>query len=108
HEPVLLETCLELLDPGRGGVFVDATLGLGGHAHHLLERFPEIRLVGIDRDAEALELARSRLAPFDDRVTLLLGENARLAELLDETGIASISGLFADLGVSSLQLDKPE
>ncbi|HEX2465762.1 MAG TPA: 16S rRNA (cytosine(1402)-N(4))-methyltransferase RsmH, partial [Thermoanaerobaculia bacterium] len=88
--------------------FVDATVGLGGHAHHLLERFPAIRLVGIDRDPEALELARSRLAPFADRVTLLLGENARLAELLDETGIASFSGLFADLGVSSLQLDKPE
>ena len=64
--------------------------------------------MGIDRDAEALELARARLAPFADRVTLLLGENARLAELLDEAGIASIAGLFADLGVSSLQLDKPE
>jgi 16S rRNA (cytosine1402-N4)-methyltransferase len=105
---VLVAETTELLAPGRGGVFVDATVGLGGHASHLLERFPAIRLVGIDRDAEALELARSRLAPFADRVTLLLGENARLAELLDDAGIASIAGLFADLGVSSLQLDKPE
>jgi 16S rRNA (cytosine1402-N4)-methyltransferase len=105
---VLLAEATEMLDPGRGGIFVDATVGLGGHARHLLERFPAIRLVGIDRDPEALELARARLQPFADRVTLLLGENARLVELLEEAGVERISGLFADLGVSSLQLDKPE
>jgi 16S rRNA (cytosine1402-N4)-methyltransferase len=65
-------------------------------------------VVGIDRDPEALELARERLRRFGDRVTLLLGENARLAELLDEAGVGGIAGLFADLGVSSLQLDKAE
>jgi 16S rRNA (cytosine1402-N4)-methyltransferase len=108
HQPVLLDQVGEFLDPGRGGVFVDATVGLGGHARHLLDRFPAIRVVGIDRDAEALELARERLRPFAERVTLLLGENARLDELLDEAGVGRISGLFADLGVSSLQLDKPE
>jgi 16S rRNA (cytosine1402-N4)-methyltransferase len=104
---VLLAESTEFLDPGRGGVFVDATVGLGGHAHHLLDRFPAIRVVGIDRDAEALDLARERLHSFSDRVTLLLGENARLVELLEEAGIGRISGLFADLGVSSLQLDRP-
>jgi 16S rRNA (cytosine1402-N4)-methyltransferase len=108
HEPVLLAETAELLDCGRGGVFVDATVGLGGHAAHLLELFPAIRLVGIDRDDEALELARARLADFDDRVTLLRGENGRLSELLEEAGIGGIAGLYADLGVSSLQLERPE
>ena len=89
-------------------MFVDATVGLGGHALHLLQLFPDLRLVGIDRDDEALAIASERLAPFGDRVTLLQGENARLAELLDEAGIGQIAGLFADLGVSSLQLDKGE
>ena len=89
-------------------MFVDATVGLGGHAFHLLERFPVIRLVGIDRDDEALAIARERLAVFGDRVTLLRGENARLPELLDEAGVEQVAGLLADLGVSSLQLDKGE
>jgi 16S rRNA (cytosine1402-N4)-methyltransferase len=105
---VLLAETLELLDPARGGVFVDATVGLGGHAVHLLERFPELRLVGIDRDAEALELARARLEPFADRVTLLEGENRELSELLDDVGMGSIAGLYADIGMSSLQLDRAE
>jgi 16S rRNA (cytosine1402-N4)-methyltransferase len=108
HEPVLLDRATEFLDPGRGGVFVDATLGLAGHAIHWLEHWPELRLVGIDRDPEALEIARERLAPFADRVTLLCGENAALGELLDQAGVARVSGLFADLGVSSLQLDRAE
>jgi 16S rRNA (cytosine1402-N4)-methyltransferase len=89
-------------------VFVDATVGLGGHALHLLERFPDIRLVGIDRDDEALALAGERLRAFAGRFILLRGENARLAELLDEAGVGRIAGLLADLGVSSLQLDKGE
>jgi 16S rRNA (cytosine1402-N4)-methyltransferase len=83
-------------------------VGLGGHALHLLERFPAIRLVGIDRDGEALAIARERLAPFKGRVTLLEGENASLSELLDEAGVGQVAGLFADLGVSSLQLDRAE
>ena len=89
-------------------MFVDATVGLGGQALHLLQRFPHIRLVGIDRDDEALAIAGERLQPFGDRVTLLRGENARLSELLDEAGIGQVAGLLADLGVSSLQLDKGE
>jgi 16S rRNA (cytosine1402-N4)-methyltransferase len=108
HEPVLLAEATELLDPARGGVFVDATVGLGGHAHHLLDRYPEIRLVGIDRDPEALEEARLRLARFGDRVTLVEGENERLDELLDRAGVSKVAGLLADLGVSSLQLDRAE
>ena len=98
----------EFLDPGRGGVFVDATVGLAGHALHLLSLHPGIRLFGIDRDAEALAEARRRLEPFADRVVLARGENARLGELLDEAGIDRIAGLYADLGVSSLQLEKAE
>jgi 16S rRNA (cytosine1402-N4)-methyltransferase len=105
---VLLAEATELLDAARGGVYVDATVGLGGHAHHLLELHPSIRLVGIDRDPEALEAAGLRLAPFADRVTLLQGENENLEQLLDEAGVASIAGLLADLGVSSLQLDRAE
>jgi 16S rRNA (cytosine1402-N4)-methyltransferase len=108
HQPVLVEETTEFLDPARGGVFVDATVGLGGHAVHLLERFPAIRLVGIDRDAEALALARARLQPFVDRVTLVEGENQHLAELLDDAGVGPIAGLYADLGLSSLQLDRAE
>ncbi|HVR30895.1 MAG TPA: 16S rRNA (cytosine(1402)-N(4))-methyltransferase RsmH [Thermoanaerobaculia bacterium] len=108
HEPVMVAETTEFLDPGRGGIFVDATVGLGGHALHLVSRYPEVRLFGIDRDAEALAEARLRLEPFADRVVLARGENARLEELLDEAGIDRIAGLYADLGVSSLQLEKAE
>jgi 16S rRNA (cytosine1402-N4)-methyltransferase len=110
HVPVLLEETLGFLAPERrpGGLFVDATLGLGGHAEALLRRAPEARLLGLDRDAQALELAARRLAPFEDRVRLEHAVFDRLEEVLARLGIDRVAGVLADLGVSSLQLDLPE
>jgi 16S rRNA (cytosine1402-N4)-methyltransferase len=110
HVPVLLEETLGFLAPERrpGGLFVDVTLGLGGHAEALLRRAPEARLLGLDRDAQALELAARRLAPFGDRVRLEHAVFDRLEEVLAGLGIESVAGILADLGVSSMQLDVPE
>lgn len=108
HVPVLLPEVLELLQPGRGGIFVDATLGLGGHAEALLDSGAEVRLVGIDRDPDALALAGERLARFGSRVSLAAGRHEDLAEILDGLGVARVDGVLADLGVSSMQLDRAE
>ncbi|MGE0638712.1 MAG: 16S rRNA (cytosine(1402)-N(4))-methyltransferase RsmH [Thermoanaerobaculia bacterium] len=110
HLPVLLDETLAWLDPGRGGSFVDCTLGLGGHAEALLDRFPDVRLFGIDRDRRALDLARARLAPFAARVHLVEGNFAQIAELWEQGPWSTErpAGIYADLGVSSLQLDTPE
>ena len=106
HEPVLFNEVLEYLIPNRGdGTLVDATVGLGGHSEGLLERHPGTRLIGIDRDPEALERSRQRLSRFGDRVTLVRGRHESLIEILKQSGTESISGLLADLGVSSMQLD---
>ena len=106
HQPVLLSEVLEYLVPNRAdGTLVDATLGLGGHAEALLERHPDVRLIGIDRDPQALERSKERLSRFGDRVTLVRGRHESLIEILKQSGTGSISGLLADLGVSSMQLD---
>jgi 16S rRNA (cytosine1402-N4)-methyltransferase len=109
HTPVLVEEALRYLAPERGGVFVDCTLGLGGHAEALLEACETARLVGIDRDPRALERAARRLARFGDRVRLVAGAFSEIRELL--AGVAGrqarVAGILADLGVSSLQLDTP-
>jgi 16S rRNA (cytosine1402-N4)-methyltransferase len=106
HEPVLLNEILEYLRPNRAnGTLVDATVGLGGHAEALLEQHSNVRLVGIDRDAEALERSRQRLSRFGDRVTLVKGRHESLIEILKQSNIENVSGLLADLGVSSMQLD---
>ncbi|MFL6247411.1 MAG: 16S rRNA (cytosine(1402)-N(4))-methyltransferase RsmH [Thermoanaerobaculia bacterium] len=106
HDPVLLQETLEFLEPNRpDGVLVDATIGLGGHAEALLERHADIRLVAIDRDPEALERSRQRLSRFADRVTFVRGRHESLIDILKQLDIASVSGLLADLGVSSMQLD---
>src|SRR5688572_9702115 len=106
HEPVLFSEVLEALEPNRGdGVLVDATVGLGGHAEALLERNPDVRLVAIDRDPEALERSRQRLSRFGDRVTFVRGRHESLIDILKQLEIATVSGLLADLGVSSMQLD---
>ena len=96
---------VELLAPERGGFFVDATVGAGGHARALLEAGPGIRLLGLDRDPDALGLARERLVGFADRVRLLEGNFGDLAELL--AGSAAPDAILADLGVSSMQLEEP-
>jgi 16S rRNA (cytosine1402-N4)-methyltransferase len=102
---VLVREVVELLAPERGGFFVDATVGAGGHAAALLERGPEIRLFGLDRDPDALALARERLSPFAPRVELSLGNFADLETALET--YPAPDGILADLGVSSMQLDLP-
>lgn len=112
HEPVLLAEVLDLFAPvaaGRAGaILVDCTLGLGGHAAALLERFPAAALVGIDRDGRALELAAERLSPFGARVRLARGRFSELERTLDALGVGRVDGILADLGVSSMQLDTAE
>ena len=108
HIPVLLEEAIALLAPERGGLFVDCTLGLGGHTAALLAASPTARVIGIDRDPEALRLAESRLHPFAERMRLLPGEFSRLEQLLEAVQISRVDGILADLGVSSLQLETAE
>jgi 16S rRNA (cytosine1402-N4)-methyltransferase len=110
HVPVLVAETLALLAPERrpGGWFVDATVGLGGHAEALLRRAPEARLLGLDRDPQALERAAERLAVFGDRVRLEHANFGDLEAVLERLGFVSVAGVLADLGVSSLQLDTAE
>lgn len=111
HDPVLLDRCVDLLAPaleGPASVVVDATLGMGGHAEALLERCPNATLVGLDRDAEALALASSRLARFGERFRPVHAVFDAIDASLDRLGIGEIHGALFDLGVSSLQLDEPE
>ena len=107
HRPVLCEQVLEALAPPEGGVVVDATVGLGGHAHALLDRFPSVRIVGLDVDPDALAVARRRLEGFADRVSLVNASYWRIAEVARSHGVAQADGVLFDLGVSSLQLDTP-
>jgi 16S rRNA (cytosine1402-N4)-methyltransferase len=119
HVPVLAQRCVELLTPaltrsrsdGSDAVLVDATLGAGGHAERFLTELPGLRLIGLDRDPSALDIARNRLAPFADRVTLVHTRYDGIAEALAESGyrtMESIDGVLFDLGVSSMQLDRAE
>ena len=108
HRPVLLEETVEALKPERGGLFVDATLGLGGHSEALLEACTQVRVLGLDRDREALRLAAERLARFGTRFRPVHANHREIARVLEEAGEAQASGILADLGVSSLQFDTPE
>jgi 16S rRNA (cytosine1402-N4)-methyltransferase len=111
HVPVLLGRVLELLAPALtapGAVVVDATLGMGGHAEALLVAHPQARLIGIDRDTDALALATARLAPFGTRITLVHAVYDQLPVVLAELGLSEVDGILFDLGVSSLQLDETE
>ncbi len=119
HIPVLLERCVEILAPaltrtaadGSGAVLLDATLGAGGHAERFLTEFPGLRLIGLDRDSDALAIARRRLARFGDRVQFVHTRYDGIADALDESGLPatqSIDGALFDLGVSSMQLDQPD
>lgn len=108
HVPVLRDRVLALLAPavsGPGAVAVDTTLGLGGHAFALLSSFPDLRLIGIDRDPSALSLAAARLAPFEDRVSLHQAVYSSLPAVLSSLGLTRVDGVLFDLGVSSMQLD---
>jgi 16S rRNA (cytosine1402-N4)-methyltransferase len=104
HVPVLLDEVVHWLTPERGGVFVDCTVGLGGHARVLLEHGVE-RLVGLDRDPAALAIARETLREFGDHVELVHADYRELAPLLDARGLTAVDGILADLGVSSMQLE---
>jgi 16S rRNA (cytosine1402-N4)-methyltransferase len=107
----MLQRCLDLLAPALqrpGAVVVDCTLGLGGHSEALLTRFPEARLVALDRDKEALRLAGERLAPFGDRATLVHAVYDELPEVLRRLDIPRAQGVLFDLGVSSMQLDEAD
>jgi 16S rRNA (cytosine1402-N4)-methyltransferase len=109
HVPVLLERVVDLLAPALerpGAVVVDATLGVGGHAEALLRRCPQIRLIGLDRDLEALERARERLAPFGAQVEAVHAVYDQLPAVLAQLALARVQGVLFDLGVSSLQLDQ--
>ncbi|MBQ9492378.1 MAG: 16S rRNA (cytosine(1402)-N(4))-methyltransferase RsmH [Oscillibacter sp.] len=107
HTPVLLEACLDALPVRPEGVYVDGTLGRAGHAREIVRRLTTGRLVGIDRDPEALSASAERLAPWRDRVTLLHGSFADLDALLDRANVREADGMLFDLGVSSPQLEDP-
>ena len=108
HIPVLLDQVLELLAPVPGALLIDATLGAGGHAEALLEAVaPGGRVVGIDRDTAALELAAERLRRFGASFLALRGDHEDLVRLLHQTGVFAVDGILLDLGVSSMQLDDP-
>ncbi len=111
HVPVLLDRVVALVAPALerpGSVFVDATLGLGGHTEAVLDRCPAARVVGVDRDPHALELAGVRLAPFEGRTTLVHAVYDEIPAVLEELGLESADGILFDLGVSSMQLDVRE
>jgi 16S rRNA (cytosine1402-N4)-methyltransferase len=106
HEPVLTTEVVAWLAPSRGGLFVDCTVGLGGHARALLDAGAS-RVIGLDRDADALALAASALAGYGDRVELVHADYRTLPAVLDARGIVHVDGALADLGMSSLQIDAP-
>ena len=111
HVPVLLNRCISLLEPAIArpdAVVVDATLGLGGHSEAMLDRFPHLTLVGIDRDTNALAATAERLAPFANRTHLVHAVYDEIPDVLDELGIAATDGVLFDLGVSSMQLDEAD
>jgi 16S rRNA (cytosine1402-N4)-methyltransferase len=108
HRPVLLRETIELLEAMHGGLFVDGTLGLGGHSEAILEASSDARVVGIDRDREALELASKRLARFGSRFRAVHGNFREIARILEEAEERDVRGVLVDLGVSSLQFDIAE
>jgi 16S rRNA (cytosine1402-N4)-methyltransferase len=108
HRPVLLGETLGFLEVARGGLFVDGTVGLGGHSAAILEASPETRVLGIDLDSESLKLATERLAEFGNRFRPVHANFRDIERVLEESGEQHPAGVVVDLGVSSLQLDSPE
>lgn len=106
HIPVLLEEVLQHLNIEREGIYIDCTLGLGGHASALLQRNPGAELIGLDRDERSLQVARERLRDFADRVRIFHSDFRFLPEL--EVDFSRVKGVLVDLGISSFQLDDPE
>ena len=108
HTPVMLEEVLKWLQIRADGTYIDATLGAGGHSEAIAERISSGRLISLDRDAQALQIAQERLKRFGSRVSCVLSPFSRIAEAAHELGIPKVDGVLADLGVSSMQLDQPE
>ena len=108
HYSVLLPETIEQLHIKEDGIYVDGTLGGGGHSYEIAKRLTTGRLIGIDQDYDALEAAGERLRPFADRVTLVHSNYEAMVERVHELGIDKVDGILLDLGVSSFQLDTPE
>ena len=108
HVSVLLPECIEALNIRPDGIYVDGTLGLGGHSAAIAERLTTGLLIGIDRDETAIERAGERLKPFGDRVKLVHGNFRNTVSILDSLGISGVDGMLFDLGVSSPQLDEAD
>lgn len=108
HRPVLLDECIQSLSIRPEGVYVDGTLGRGGHSKEIAKRLTSGRLIAIDRDQAALDAAQVRLADDMDRITLVHGNFRQMPEILKELEIPAVDGILLDLGVSSPQLDDPE
>ena len=106
HTPVLVEEVLQWLEVKPSGIYVDATLGAGGHSAEIAKRLTSGRLISLDQDERALALARENLKPWKDRVTLVKSAFSRIAEVAQGLGIPKVDGVLADLGVSSMQLDQ--
>lgn len=108
HRPVLLEETLKFLAPERGGLFIDCTVGLGGHSEAILESSSDTRVIGMDLDSSALDYSRQRLARFAERFRAFQANFRAIAEVLRQANERDPSGILVDLGVSSLQFDSPE
>lgn len=108
HISVLLNECIENLNIKPDGIYVDGTLGLGGHSYQIASRLTTGRLICIDRDETAIERAGKRLEPFKDRITFVHGNFSEAADIIDRLGISGVDGMLFDLGVSSPQLDEIE
>ena len=110
HASVMLDRCIALLSPAieksSNPIVVDATLGLGGHSFALLKKFPNLKIIGLDRDLSAIEKSSARLAKFSDRTTIVHAVYDEMPAVLKSLGIANVQGILFDLGVSSMQLDQ--
>jgi 16S rRNA (cytosine1402-N4)-methyltransferase len=107
HITVLLKEAVEQLSPRPGGRYVDGTLGAGGHTQALLEAYDDLEVLGIDRDKEALDEARSRLKSYGERIHLVRGAFSEMADFVQSLGWTKVDGILLDLGVSSMQFDRP-
>ncbi len=108
HTPVMLQEVLEWLQVKPDGIYVDATTGAAGHSAAIAARLSTGRLISLDRDARALQIARERLKEFASKVSFVQTAFSKISEAVQELGIATVDGVLADLGVSSMQLDRPE
>ncbi len=108
HKPVMLDECIEGLKINPDGVYLDCTLGGGGHSSQILARLKDGRLIAVDKDADALRSAKKRLESYEDKITYIHDDFKNVVTHLDELGVEALDGVLIDLGVSSYQLDNAE